>query len=82
MSNEATELDDLISEKEAAQILKQKPGTLTSWRSLGRGPAYMKAGRTILYSRSAVLQYVVASLRRPQPAKERRIARSISVTAA
>lgn len=31
-----------------------KPGTLAQWRSLGRGPRYIKLGRNILYAVKAV----------------------------
>ena len=31
-----------------------KKGTLANWRSQGRGPEYVKAGRKVLYRRSAL----------------------------
>ena len=34
---------------EAAVILRQRPSTLATWRYEKRGPAYHKAGRTVLY---------------------------------
>jgi hypothetical protein len=40
---------EFITSDEAARILRQKPATLATWRYEKRGPAYHKAGRTVLY---------------------------------
>ncbi len=34
---------------DAAEYLGVKPETLNQWRWLGRGPAYVKVGRTVVY---------------------------------
>lgn len=34
---------------EAAQYLRLKPATLEIWRCLGKGPAYLRLGRRVLY---------------------------------
>jgi len=44
----------LLTTKEAATYLMDsgfpcRPGTLEVWRALGRGPAYVKANRRVLY---------------------------------
>ena len=58
--------DDLISEDEAASILRQKPGTLTVWRSeskrTGRlkGPRYLKLGRQVFYRREWVREFLAS----------------------
>ncbi|MCM0755302.1 helix-turn-helix domain-containing protein [Desulfovibrio aminophilus] len=37
---------------EAAAYLRLQPGTLEVWRCRGRGPAYQKLGRRVVYDRS------------------------------
>lgn len=41
---------ELLSTEEAAQRIGHKPQTLVMWRSLGRGPAFMKVGRRCFYT--------------------------------
>ena len=41
-----------LTEAEAAQVLGQSPNTLRQWRCQGRGPAWTKAGRRVLYRRA------------------------------
>ena len=38
-----------LSTREAAQYLGVKPGTLEVWRSLGKGPRYVKLGARVVY---------------------------------
>lgn len=38
-----------LTEREAAEYLSLSPATLRNRRSLGLGPAYLKAGKTIRY---------------------------------
>lgn len=38
-------------------------GTLSNWRAQGKGPAYIKLGRTILYPVPAVQEFERAHLR-------------------
>jgi hypothetical protein len=38
-----------LGDHAAAQILSISASTLRAWRSQGRGPAYIRAGRRILY---------------------------------
>lgn len=42
----------LMNEVEAAAYLRLKPQTLSNMRSLGGGPAYIKAGRAVRYERA------------------------------
>jgi hypothetical protein len=42
---------DVMNEKQAAEYLGKKPGTLRQWRSDCRGPSYHKKGRQILYKK-------------------------------
>lgn len=38
-----------VDEATAAELLSVAPMTLRSWRSRGDGPAYVKAGRRVVY---------------------------------
>ena len=42
----------ILNEKQAAEYLEKKPGTLRQWRSDCKGPAYHKKGRQILYKKT------------------------------
>ena len=44
-------MSDYLTPMETAQLLKVSEGTLRQWRWLGRGPAFTKAGRRVLYDR-------------------------------
>ena len=46
------EVKDVLDEKQAAAYINQKPGTLRQWRSVSKGPAYLKKGRSVLYKKS------------------------------
>lgn len=58
---QTVDLDDLITNKEAASLLKIRPNTLEIWRHQGRGPAYLKLGdaanATVRYLRSEVVKW-------------------------
>lgn len=55
------DLDDLITNKEAATLLAIKPNTLEIWRHQGKGPPCLKLGdaaqSTVRYQRSAVVAW-------------------------
>lgn len=61
----------LLDTDEAAAVLRLSPGTLTVWRSLGRGPRYTKLGDRVLYSEKDIADYVAANTRDPAPAGRR-----------
>lgn len=50
--------EPLLSQTETAAILDQKPATLTMWRYLGKGPAYLKIGKRIFYRPSDIRAYI------------------------
>jgi hypothetical protein len=60
MSN-TIDLDDLLSNKEAARLLGIRPNTLEIWRVQGKGPAFLKLGdqpqSTVRYLRSTVIAW-------------------------
>lgn len=45
-------IKDVLNEKQAAEYLGKKPGTLRQWRSDCKGPTYHKKGRQILYKKT------------------------------
>lgn len=56
----AADSDPLLSEKQAAQILCVKPGTLSVWRSTKRYPdlRFAKIGSAIRYRKSDVERFI------------------------
>lgn len=42
----------ILNEKEAAEYLGKKPGTLRQWRSDCKGPSYHKKDRQIMYKKT------------------------------
>jgi hypothetical protein len=56
------EPDTLLTTKEAATLLGLKPNTLEIWRSLGKGPAFLKYGdeafSAVRYERSTLLEWL------------------------
>ena len=45
-----TYLNEYLNEKEVAQIYNLSVTTLRKWRLLGRGPRFVKLGRSVRYS--------------------------------
>src|SRR5438105_619220 len=52
----------LLSPEELAQNLGLSPATLADWRSQGRGPAYLKAGRRIWYPKVHVERWIQSQI--------------------
>jgi hypothetical protein len=73
---ERIDLTDLADADEAAQTLGVSKSTLPTWRAQGRGPVYIKSGRTIFYPRAGLRNHLRAGLTTPTPARERRLARA------
>ena len=49
----------LVSTKVAAKIMGTEPRTMDNWRSLGRGPAYIKLNnRNVRYALADLLDYI------------------------
>jgi hypothetical protein len=63
--------DDLIDDDATANDLQVTRGTLASWRSRGRGPAWWKIGRRIFYSRTYNRNWKAAQRRDPVPREQR-----------
>jgi len=54
---------DLLTEKEAAALLKKPVSWLQTARFRGTGPAYLKLGRAIRYDASELIAWVRAQRR-------------------
>jgi predicted DNA-binding transcriptional regulator AlpA len=52
-------MDGLLSAKEAAKFLGFCEVTLAKWRESGKGPAFIKIGRTVRYD-PAILRAFIA----------------------
>ena len=59
MTNEQSDLDQLLTEKEAAELICYSQRALQNWRVRGGGPAYVKvSSRSIRYQRRDVLNWI------------------------
>lgn len=58
MSNETENLDQLLTEKEAAALICYSDRALQNWRYRGGGPKYVKIGRMVRYQRRDILQFI------------------------
>jgi hypothetical protein len=59
---------ELIPDDHAAAMLGQKASTLATWRSTGRGPAYVKLGRRVFYYEADLKSFIAARRREPSAA--------------
>jgi helix-turn-helix protein len=57
--------EPLLDEAEAARELKIRPQTMSAWRSRGQGPSYVRVGKLIFYTPSALRAYVASRVVRP-----------------
>jgi len=58
--------NELVSETEAAKLIRQRPATLTAWRHEKRGPPYVKVGRRVLYHRVDIAIWLRTQRRDPE----------------
>lgn len=58
-------LSEHLSEYQAAAELQQSLRTVRLWRQQGRGPAWLKIGRRVFYSRTALLNWIASLETRP-----------------
>ena len=66
--------ENLLTTAQAAEAIKQRPATMTKWRSEGKGPPYLKLGRACYYRPEALRQWLAAQERAPRSAHDRRAA--------
>jgi predicted DNA-binding transcriptional regulator AlpA len=55
------------TQEEAAVIIGVKPSTLAMWRHKGRGPRYLKIGRSCFYLESDIEAWLDAQAVVPMP---------------
>jgi hypothetical protein len=55
------DLDALLAEVHAADLLGLSTRTLQAWRSKRQGPAFVRAGRAIRYRRRDLISWVEAN---------------------
>jgi predicted DNA-binding transcriptional regulator AlpA len=48
-AGETTPAPAVMTERDAAEYLQMKPGTLRNWRSEGRGPKFIRLGAAVRY---------------------------------
>jgi predicted site-specific integrase-resolvase len=63
ISEERASDELVISEERAAEALGLSARTLQRWRVEGRGPAFVKLGKRVAYTRGALRRYVKQSER-------------------
>jgi predicted DNA-binding transcriptional regulator AlpA len=51
-------LDYLLTDPETTAYLRLAGGTLPIWRHLGKGPRFIKLGRSVRYRYSDILEYL------------------------
>jgi predicted DNA-binding transcriptional regulator AlpA len=56
-------IDVLLTPKEAAHSLRVSPSWLAKARMRGDGPAYVKVGRSVRYTESALIQWMKSQRR-------------------
>lgn len=56
-------MDPLLTEDQAAEILRVSPRTLQGWRHRGDGPPFVKLGSAVRYRRSDLRSFIVDSIR-------------------
>lgn len=52
--------DDVLDEREAADLLRVSEATLADLRRSGKGPPAARVGKAVRYSRAAVLHWIAA----------------------
>jgi hypothetical protein len=57
--------NELVPSDETAKLLNVKPQTMVTWRHEGKGPRYLKIGRSVFYRRSDIRAYLGALLTDP-----------------
>lgn len=61
-----SEVDTLLTTKQAAELLGQAGGTLRRWRSERTGPPYVQlSARNVRYRKGDVLRYIAERVRTP-----------------
>lgn len=65
------EADTLYSTETAAEKIHSKPATMQWWRTMGRGPRYVKIGRKVFYRDRDLEAFIKAGEHSPEMAAHR-----------
>ena len=65
----SSEADELLTERQTAELLNISTRTLQAWRSDSVGPPFIRVGRTIRYRRGALVAWMEANTVRPESAR-------------
>lgn len=60
----------LVSEEEAAGCFDVEPSTLATWRSQGKGPEFVKLGKTCFYTTNTIIAWVQSEATRQAEARK------------
>ena len=63
--------NNILTQEKAAELIGVKPTTLQAWRHFGRGPTYLKIGRSCFYRRADIETWLDAQAVVPIPKGER-----------
>jgi len=66
--------EPLVTEDEAASLLRVSLTSVRRWRREGRGPVYRKIGRSVRYRREDLADFIAASRRIETGWRSRRLA--------
>ena len=58
-------LSDYMTRDELARDLKRHPRTLKRWHLQRKGPPYIRIGKTVLYKKSAVAEWLERQTEQP-----------------
>ena len=58
-------MDDLLTERVAADVLDKSPRTLQRWRRLGIGPPWIEIGSSIYYRAESTRTWILSKERKP-----------------
>lgn len=56
---------DHVIEEDAAALASVKPETLEAWRKRGKGPAWVRWGNRVMYSREAIRSFLQSQIKNP-----------------
>ncbi len=65
MTTNTPPAERLLTRPEAAELLRVKVQTLAVWACEGRGPAYIKVGRSVRYRREVLEAWLESQTVRP-----------------
>ena len=59
-------MTSLLKTELAAEVLNMSPGTLRWWRSIGKGPPFVKCGEAVRYRAEDLEEWVASRIVTPE----------------